>query len=131
MRGFLDFDYYRFMFQQYSDALVVKRYIFSVSLRIVTLVIAMGLFFQKEIFRKAVIALGLFTLGTLMIKHPYHVFYNIAMLTEQHYHGEAVTHLMFPWQPWVSMILYISLDAVFAGTLIYYFTRSKIKSQFD
>ena len=129
--GFLNYDYYRLMFQPLSEQMIFMRYLVSVALRLSGLVIATGILLLNNTSRKAFIVLSISMLCLLYWKHPFFVFENISRYTEQQFFPEPVTgELTYPWRPWVSLIFNYAVDIVFYGSALFYFTRSKIKEQF-
>ena len=122
--GILDFDYYRFMFQQLPEPFIWIRYVASIIFRLVSLTAAVGVLLLKDIFRKLAIGLGLWTLATLYWKHPFYVFNNI-------YQGQQEIFLnKNPIFPWIALGFYYAIDIIFSISFIYYFTRPKVKAYF-
>ena len=129
--GFMDYDYYRFMFQPLSEKAIYIRYIGSVTLRFVGLIVATGVLLLNDVFRKYFIALCVLTLGMLYFKHPFSVFENISRYTEQQFFQRAVTgELTYPLRPWISLIFSYAVDIIFYGSALVYLTRPKVKEQF-
>lgn len=148
--GFLNFDYYRFMFQQLPPHLIYIRYIFSVIFRIMEVVTGIGLLSFKKIFRIIALGICILSLCTIYWKHPLFVFKNIAIYTEYKqnlnvlpsgttfdrsaypmYSLNANTHtLRYSSFPLVSLIFYSAIDIIFFSTMIFYFTRPKVIAQF-
>ena len=130
--GFLNYEYYRFMFQQFSEQAILLRYIGSIALRLVGLSIATGVILLKDRFRKALLILCLYTLCSLYWKHPFFVFENIARYTEQLFLNKmGFGELTYPAYPWISLIFHYMIDIVFSGSALYYFTRPKVKEHFN
>lgn len=130
--GFLNYDYYRFMFQQLSEEMIRIRYFFSISLRFAALIIATGVLLLKDTFRKLLLLLCLFTICFIYWKHPFFVFENISRYTEQQFLNKTVIEeLRYPLHPWISLIFSYLMDIIFSGSAIYYFTRPNIKKQFN
>ena len=129
--GFLNYDYYRFMFQPLSDSIIFARYFGSVALRLVGLIVATGILLLNDVFRKSFIVLCVLTLCSLYWKHPFFVFENISGYTEQQFFQSAVTgELTYPLRPWISLIFNYIIDIVFCGSALFYFTRPKVKERF-
>lgn len=126
----LDYDYIRWMFNQLPDRLFYLRYGFSFFLRLYLLITAFGLMSLKEIARKAIIALAIFTILTIYWKHPFYVFENIAIMVEQNYFEEAIEQLKYPMLPWISMFFYVTADLIIAGLIIFYFTLPETRAYF-
>ncbi|MBN1869897.1 MAG: hypothetical protein JW847_04900 [Candidatus Omnitrophica bacterium] len=129
--GFLNFDYYRFMFQPLPDQMIIMRYCGSVALRLAGLVIATGVLLLNDLFRKLFIALCVLTLCFIYWKHPLFVFENISRHTEQlFFHKEVAGPLTYPLHCWITLIFNCTVDIVFCGSALYYFTRPKVKEHF-
>jgi len=130
----IDFHYYRFMFQQLSEQVIMIRYIFSIFIRVIGLVSGIGILFLNNNFRRLALALSLFTLLTIFWKHPYYVFENIAYSIHEMEIGALNAPPKEPLQnpsfPLISMIVFYMVDISFAGSFIYFFTRKGIKQQF-
>lgn len=150
MIGLLNYDYYEFMFQQLPSQAIMGRYLGSVALRGIFIVLAIGLLMNKELARRTLIITSLLNLTMVSVKHPAAVFNNIAIYKEvqqgqnQFPAGTAtkdvlypiyppsVTNypLQFPQIPKISRISFIVIDAVFSLILIVYFTRPPVRRYF-
>jgi len=130
LMGFLNYSYYKLIFQQLPQPLIEIRYSFSIILRFVSLICGVGLFYLNEKCRILAIGLSLISLGVIYWKHPYYAFKNVAVYTEQMYYGTTVQELVYPSFPVISMAVHLAIDIIFAGAVIYYFTRPKIKRLF-
>ncbi|MBF0384539.1 MAG: hypothetical protein HQL27_01580 [Candidatus Omnitrophica bacterium] len=149
--GFLNFSYYRFMFQGLSEDMQLARYIFSVTLRIVGIIVGIGLLYRKELFRKVFLVLCLATVISLPFKHPFSVFKNIAIYREYQQginilpEGTKTANLKypvfpkglkdytlkFPSFPFISMASFMAVDAVFAIAGILFFRLPRVKKCFE
>jgi hypothetical protein len=130
--GLWNYDYYRMMFQQLTEQEIFLRYCISVLLRLVGLVIAVGVLLLKNVFRKALLLLCSLTLCLLYWKHPFYVFENIAHFNGQLFFDKMIAaELSRPIYLWISLIFYYILDIVFAVSMLYYFTRQRIKELFN
>ncbi len=148
--GLQNVAYYKFMFQYLPDNFLALRLTMSILLRIMGIIIALGLLLNKEVFRKCFIAICVLTIFMSPFKHPFKVFYNIAIYSE-YKQGinvlpegsvtKALDYPLFPKEiknynlkyprvPLVSMISYILLDLVFSLSAVLYFTRVKVKESF-
>ena len=133
--GFRNYEYYQFMFQYLPEKVILYRYVLSVLLRIAVIFAAFGLLFYKEFYRKLAIGLVVLNLVTLYWKHPYRVFFNIAVWTES---GSPMPFpattgheaLLYPYFPAISMIVFSLIDVVFSVFVLRVLTRPKIKSFF-
>ena len=128
--NFTDMSYYRQIFAQLSDEVFKLRMGFSAFLRVFSLVIGFGLILRKNWARQLAIYLCLFTIATIIWKHPYYVFENIAIIAEQQFFQEPVTELQYPSFPWISMFTYITLDIVISICIIFYLKQDKIVEEF-
>ena len=130
--GFMDYDYYRFMFQSLDKRIVIFRYGGSVALRIAGIAVAIGTLGLKERSHRYFIWLSIFTLGVLYWKHPPYVFEQIAHNTEQLFlNTTAADPLVYPVHPWISLSFHYLTDIVFSGSALYYFTRPSVKEHFS
>lgn len=145
LSGFINYDYYIFMFQQLPTGQVNDRYIVSVAYRIVGLITAGGLLARREWARQLFLCLCGFTLMTLYWKHPYQVFVNIAIYQEwlqglnefpagtnvtfafplypESLQGYQLKHPLIPRLSWIGHSL---IDLVFCASAGYYFTRARV-----
>lgn len=148
--GFLNYDYYVFMFQQLPSGSINDRYIMSVAYRLVGIVVAFGLIARKEWARQLLLCLCAITILTIYWKHPYSVFENISIYNEYQRGLNALPpgtiadkfayplyppdmrgyKLVYPWQPKISYGFFMLVDLVFCSSLAYYFTRPHVKSAF-
>ncbi len=129
--GFWSYGYYRFMFQPLTEEAIFLRYCLSVGLRLAGLIIAVGVLFLKNIFRKTLLLLSFSTLCLLYWKHPFFVFENIARYNEQFFLNRIiVTELVYPAYPWISLIFNYAIDIGFSLAILRYFTRPQIKEHF-
>ena len=129
--GFL-FDRYKYIFSYYPENTLWLRYGFSWLQRIIGLAAGIGIFYQKELYRKIAIFFLTFMLATLYWKHPYQGFTNMA-----HYIGVCqndmlvqFTHITCKTIILPAVIVNCLLDLIFAGSIIFYLTRPKVKIHF-
>ncbi|HLF18152.1 MAG TPA: hypothetical protein VI749_04565 [Candidatus Omnitrophota bacterium] len=122
----VDYGYQRQLFLPMPEWVFQVRFCFSILLRSALIAISVGLIYRNELARKAVIAIAVFTIATIYWKHPYYVFENIAIMVEQQYFGAPIKQLQFPEFPRISMLVYIAVDLIIAGVLIYYFTLPSV-----
>ncbi|MBZ0166783.1 MAG: hypothetical protein K8I00_08240 [Candidatus Omnitrophica bacterium] len=150
LSGFINYDYYVFMFQQLPTGQVNDRYILSLATRGVGLITAGGLLARREWARQLFLCLCVFTLITLYWKHPYRVFENIAIYQEwlqglnDFPAGTNVTFafplypeslqgygLKNPLIPRLSWIVHSLIDLVFCASAVCYFTRARVVEMFQ
>lgn len=129
--SFVNYDYLRQQFAPLSEELFRLRFSFSVTLRLMLIVVGFGLIALKAWARLATVFFGAFTIATITWKHPFYVFENIAIMVEQNQSQELITQLQYPAFPWISMFAYVTIDIIFAGLLIYYFTQASVVSIFN
>ncbi|MGE0268557.1 MAG: hypothetical protein AB7S78_08905 [Candidatus Omnitrophota bacterium] len=148
--GFLNYDYYVFMFQQMPTGMINDRFIISVGSRIAGIFIAVGLFARKETARQTLIVLFSISLLTIHWRHPFYVFENISIYSEYQrgintfpagtildkfayplYPPDMQGYkLVYPWHPKISRFFYMLIDFVFCSAFIYYFSRRRIRELF-
>jgi len=124
--SFVNYHYMRQQFAPMSEELFRLRFAFSILLRLALIAIGFGLIRLKEWARQGAVYFGVFTIATIYWKHPYYVFQNIAIMVEQNQSPVPVTQLQYPAFPWICMFVYTSIDLIFAGLLIYYFTQASV-----
>ncbi|MDO8580767.1 MAG: hypothetical protein Q7S13_04740 [Candidatus Omnitrophota bacterium] len=149
--GLLNDPYYQFMFQQLPAEIIPFRYAISIVWRLMAIAIAVGLLKHLEVARKFLLVMCAFSLIGLCWKHPFFIFQNIALLQEQQFFmtmfppGTTFDHnsypvfpeqigtssLKFPLFPVISFAFYTGLDIIFSLTLMFYFTRPRVKEAFQ
>lgn len=125
---------YKFMFQPLPEKIILIRYFISVAVLILGVITGIGLLRLKNIFRKMALFLGFFTLYTYILESPFFVFKNMPEYVEQQFISiastgaipESIIYAIL----WTSIIVSLVIDFGFAGGLIYFFTRPKVKEQF-
>ena len=147
---FVNYDYYRFLFQPLSDNVILIRYLLSVVGALIGLISGVGVLLLREVFRKLAVVLCVITLVTVFWKHPMFVFRNVAVYIEHEYTGEPFGQgvdiskegypffkegsskykLKYENFPLISMSFYCVFDIVFCLAFIFYFNQNKIKEQF-
>ena len=133
--GLANYRYYAFMFQPLPEVVIELRYTASIVLRMVTLVMAVGLMRRVEFYRRLAVGLVVLNFLALFWKHPYRVFFNIAVLAERGYPDlfPVVTGheaLAYPYFPWISLVFHTFIDVAFGSFVLYAFTRPSIKKEF-
>jgi hypothetical protein len=147
--GQQNFDNYRFMFQHLPFSYMVLRYCGSLILRAAGVLIGFELLFLRNWARKTLIALAGYHIVTAYWRHPYQVFFNIAVQMENNKlgyilppgtdlssgypifpSGAEFVPLAFGWIPVSLTVYFILIDLVGNSFLIWFFTRSKVKAQF-
>lgn len=122
----VDMEWYFYTYSYLPHWLAVCRYSFSWFQRIFGLTAGIGIFFYRDVFRKMLLILGIFTITTVYWKHPYQgVKQHVLILKEtvpNYVYSEKIVL--------ASVIFLITLDVVFQGAVIYYFTRPSVKKSF-
>lgn len=146
--GFLNYDYYVFMFQQLPTGMINDRFIISFSSRILAIIIAVGLLARREWARQTLIVLFGISLLTIYWRHPDFVFENISIYSEYQRGINTVPagtildkfayplyppdmqgyKLVYPWHPKISRFFYMLIDLVFCSSLLFYFSRKEIRN---
>lgn len=136
LAGLLDYGYYRFMFQHLLPEWAAARYCGFIALRCVSILTAVGLVRQVDFYRRLAVGLAVFNLLILYWKHPYQVFFHIAVYAEMNFPAihplitgrEVLAH---PYFPLISQMVYAGLDMVFSLTLIFVLTRPGVRAKFS
>lgn len=139
MRTLLNFSYtnYVYTFSTFlPEEIILMRYFASWSLRIVGLVSGIGILFLNNKCRKMALYLFFFTICTIYWKYPYFVFVNQAPYLDQMLLPRLRLHLGYGFPTFSSVVggsvvCARIMDILFAGIFIYYFTRPKVKKQFN
>lgn len=123
------YNYYRYLHPEYSPAIIAIRYFVSWAVRIVGLISGIGILYRKEFFRKTAIAGSLFTILTIHLKHSAKGFVRLTHSLDDHFNIplEGVTFISLMWP---AIVIARMIDVIFAGYLIYFFTRREVKKYF-
>jgi hypothetical protein len=127
------FDTYSYM----PKWLMLTRYSFSFFQRIVALITAAGLLRFKEIYRKILIGICIFTMSTVYWKHPYPAFLAHTKGLDIKYGAylNSLTRnnvkITFEMLTVPSIIVHCLLNIAFCGVVIYFLTRPGIKKLFS
>ncbi|MDO8536026.1 MAG: hypothetical protein Q7S30_03340 [Candidatus Omnitrophota bacterium] len=128
--NFSHFERYQFIFQYLPQETMLLRYKISIVLRVATIIVAAGVLFRKDIFRKLMIWGSLFTIATIYWKHPLdcykHIFKKMAELGLMQPSLLRLSDLF----SWTMMICHYMLDISIAIGIIYFFTRPYVKTLF-
>ena len=123
------YDHYRYLHQEYSPPLIALRYGVSWIVKIVGFISGAGIFCRKDFFRKTAIAGSLFAVLTTHLKHSYAGFAQHTRFLDEHFsvplYGGTFSSLT-----WSAMVAARMMDVIFAGLLIYFFTRTEVKKYF-
>jgi len=132
---FVNPEWYWQMFQDLPSWLIIIRYIFSWTLRILYLVLVVGLLHLKEICRKITIGLGLFSICTVPLKHPYLAFMRHTTLLDQQFGSYLamfnLSEHSFSEIMLTSMLIAWFIDITFAIWYIYYLRKPSVKACFS
>ena len=126
----IDFDSYAIKFYPLPEKLILLRHVFSIALRIFIFITGLGILLRKDIFRKSVLFVSLFTICTVYWKHPFLCFKNSLMFNIRQ--GVLSVDLMpkIDFLAWICVVTCYLMDIIISIFLIYLFTRPKIKEQF-
>ena len=131
-QGMPSFDFYSYAvkFSPLPEKFILARYVLSIGIRIFLLIAGIGILFRKDIFRKSVLFISLFTICTVYWKHPFLCFKNSLMLNIKQ--GMLSVDLLpkIDTMAWICLAVCYLIDIIIATFLIYLFTRPKIKEQF-
>ena len=136
LMGMADVEGWNFINQPLPERVIQANYFISVFFATLALMSGVGILFLKESFRKIVLAAAFFTLFTYLIEGPLFIYANLPALVQQQ------AALVITQTPdlsltgitaaiWFIMIFGYVIDFGFAVALIYFFTRSKVKKQFN
>lgn len=139
MTALLDFEHYKYLFCPLPEGIILLRFFISWTLRISGLICGIGILFLENTARRLALFLFLFTILTVPWKHPYFGFQNHTAYLDRLFRDTGLSSLeiMGAKMPTFSSLSNISatlariLDSLFAAIFIYYFTRPKVKAQFN
>lgn len=113
---------------------IVMQYGFSWFHRLAGLLIAFGLIRRKELARKGVLCLAIFSILTIYWKHPDRTFLRIAenlqMCWGDLLYQYSLSDIRFTGMAGIVFIFQCLLDIIFQGMMLAYFTRSGVKKIF-
>jgi len=132
MRTFIG---YKFVFIDFfPEHIILLRYLFSFSLRVVGIYTSIGLFFFRERYRMAVIFLCWFNILTLYWKHPYEAVYGSALSTWKQFPfpGNYFMTLSLTQEQltWLWIGFFDLVEVTVNALVIFYLTRPKVKKIF-
>jgi len=127
---YTSFSHYCFLFQPLPEKIILARYVFSIFLRMALLISGIGILFLKDIFRKTILFISFFTVATIYWKHPVSCFRNI--VTSLAAQGEFTSDVTLTPNTliWILLAINYIIDIGLSLSLIYYFTRPKVKELF-
>ena len=125
------FDIYYSRFYPLPEKVILARYIFSIALRITLIACSLGILLRKDIFRRALLLISFFTIATVYWKHPVDCFKRVLLwkIEQGILPAEALSTVDTASR--ISSLLCSAVDIGFALCLIYYFTRPRVKGQFQ
>ena len=126
----LNFSFYAMKFYPLPEKWILARYGGSIALRVFLFIAGIGILFRKDIFRKIIVGICLWTIFTVYWKHPLGSFKNSLMFNIRH--GIIPVDLMpkIDMMAWTCLCLAYTIDITISLFFIYLFTRPKIKEQF-
>ena len=72
-----NYSYYSSLFSYMPSYLIFIRFLYSILVRVILVILAVGLVFRIDICRKLIILYAFYTIITVAFKHPYNSFVNI------------------------------------------------------
>ena len=138
MAALIDFEHYRYLFQDLPPAVVTCRYSVSWLARIIGLAAGIGILARRELFRNITILLAWATIAATYWKHPYAGFARHLDFLEKQLlwiwplFRQALDQvgISYPTIIWIAVVLACIQEVVLSLLLIWYFTRPKVKAQF-
>ena len=126
----VNFKTYYSKFYPSPERVILVRYILSIALRVVLIISSLGILLRKEIFRKIILFLSLFTIATIYWKHPVVCFERVLLwkVSQGILPVDVLTRIDMLSR--ISAMICAIMDIGFALCLIYYFTRPQVKKQF-
>ena len=133
-----DFDLYKFMFRYLPQSYIVARYIGSIAIRLLLIISSFGLRYYKDIFRKAIIIIGIYTIITVYWKHPLEAFINL----DQYFNVDvqALNRILFyltdnksldyDLYKRFSVLASCAHDVISYTIIVFYLTRRKVREKF-
>jgi len=122
---------YNFLFGPLPKTIIIFRFVITVMMLILGIVTAIGIILRKEIFRKLVLLIGYYILYNYLIEGPLIVYRNLPK-----YINQIIVAAGAPLEPrvyiilWTPIIVSFLIEFVFGLSLVYYFSRPKIKEKF-
>lgn len=131
----LDFNYYLYLFQYLPKELIIFRYFISWMDRSIEFILGVGILCLNDMARKLLIATRIFIIVTIHLKHPLQGLGNHI----QHLGREGLINIKyleaqgisFQKLTWMGTMGACAFDILIALFLIYFFTRPKIRAQFQ
>ena len=128
----LSMNSYNFLFQPLSQRVIAIRFIISIVFICLGLISGIGLFFQKNIFRWMSLAIGIFIVYNYMIELPLVVFKNLKFYVDQLILNSGLPYVTKTYiRFWTPIIISALIEFLVGVSLIIYFTRRKVKEQFN
>lgn len=130
-----EYEWYRGLFNDMPEWLINVRYCCSWALRIVSIGAAIGLLYGKEICRKIVLSIVIFTIATLYWRHPYQAYLNHCVILDREFGGiftsQNLSQFSFVKLCTASLVAEYALDIIFCGSLFFYLTCPAVKQYFQ
>lgn len=126
----IDFRRYHLLFYNLPKTIVFIRYIFSILLRLILIISAIGVLFYKDIFRRIIIFISLFNIFTIYFKHPVSCFDNILRNLVRLDTSCQYSNFEFNIIKFSAILINYLFDIFFSLSLIYYFNRQNVKNFF-
>lgn len=130
LKTLLNFSNYHFALRYISHHDILIRYIFSIALRVLLIVLAIGLLNLNNTSRKLLIATSWLQIVTIYLKHPLSLFTTMYA----HYQEVAVAHKIIlhdSYMPYVFFFGFCLFDMIVLWSIIEYFQCSTIKKIYE
>ena len=134
---------YEFLFQPLSENVIRIRFFISLAMLVAGIIAGVGILLLNDLLRKVAIFTAFYTIATYVIETPLFIlknlpkFFDIKILEVKQGLVEAGTEIPQNFDSimhntmWVSTVIGFLVDFGFAVLLIYFFTRSTVKEQFE
>ena len=127
---FAGYDHYSYLHQEYLPKVIFMRYTFSWVIKIAGFILGVGILKLNEPCRKLAIMNSLVIVLTVHLKHTYFA-YSLHTKYLDHVFGDIYPGVTFSSLTWPSLIIQRSIDVIFGLLFIYYFTRPRVRRQFQ
>ncbi len=121
---------YRIVNPGLPEGVLHLRYVVSYVLRIVGLASGVGVIFLSEFFRRILLGLSAFSIGTIFLRHTYGSFYLATQTAVLMNTKPGMTLWPIETLTWASLLARCVVDVAFALAVIYYFSRPGVRAHF-
>lgn len=120
------YDFYRQVNHEWPDIIIRIRFVGSYIFRLIGLACGVGVLCLSGPFRKLLLGLSWYSVITLPLRHTYQA---QLFFSEPIYHQQGSSFSLETFT-WIAVIIRWLIDGVFSLSVIYYFTRPKVKECF-